>query len=255
MASSPEWTIIYHGAGKFKGRGEFLRIMLEDKGVPYDYTDKNLIGPEGIICCFRGSPEKIKSVDNTPFPVFFPPAIHHVPSDGSEEVMIDQVTACLRYIGDVLGYNPSSRAERARADCITENANDYISEGRRQFHPVKDAMSYSDQKEEGDEMSKEWTKQRMLMWLAYFEKICSKNESPTSPIAGGPSVTYADFCLFQCLDATVAQFDNEKYDFAWKTADIPTLKEYYENFKNSRPNLKAYLESDRAAPYTGDSMM
>lgn len=237
-----------------KGRGEFLRIMLEDKGVSYHYTGDDFRGPNGKMCCFRGSAENVKAVDNTPFPVFFPPAIHHVPSDGSEEVMINQVPACMQYIGDTLGYTPSSPAERARADCILMNATDYLAEGRRQFHPVKDSMSYSDQAEEGDKVSKAWTQQRMPVWLAYFDKICSKNESPTMPIAGGPNATYADFCLFHCLDATVAQFDSEKYDYAWKTADVPALREYYEDFK-SRPNLKAYQESDRAASWAGDSMM
>jgi len=30
MASSspPEWSVLYHAPGKFKGRGEFLRLLL-----------------------------------------------------------------------------------------------------------------------------------------------------------------------------------------------------------------------------------
>jgi hypothetical protein len=31
-----EWTICYHQPGKIKGRGEFLRLILEDAGVPYE---------------------------------------------------------------------------------------------------------------------------------------------------------------------------------------------------------------------------
>ena len=30
----PEWTVVYH-SGNFKGRGEYLRLMLEDAGVSY----------------------------------------------------------------------------------------------------------------------------------------------------------------------------------------------------------------------------
>jgi glutathione S-transferase len=228
--------------------------MLEDSKTPYENTSDNLYGPTGTMLCFRGTPENIKVLDNTVFPVFFPPAIHHTPADGGEEVIINQVPACMQYIGRILGYTPVTPAEQARADCVLLNANDYIAEGRRTFHPTKDSMSYKDQQEEGDKVSKEWTESRMLMWLAYFDKICSKNSPPNSPIAGGPNVTYADFALFHVLDATVFQFDNEKYNYAWTKADISALKEYYE-WMRQRPNLQAYFASDRCPKFAGDSMM
>lgn len=250
---SCEWTIVYHGGGEFKGRGEFLRLMFEDKGVPYEYSDANMYGPEGTMCCFRGSAEKIREVDNTVFPVFYPPVIHHKPQDGGgEEVMINQVAACMQYIGNALGYAPSSPAEKARADCIFLNACDYVSEGRSSFHPVNNLASYKDQVEEGDKVSKEWSKTRMQLWLTFFDKICTKTTSLA--IAGGADLTYADFALFHALDATVAQFENEKYENAWTHTDVPALKTYYEQIK-SRPNLHAYLTSDRCAKFMGDSMM
>ena len=248
----PEWTILYHGGGSFKGRGEFLRLLLEDKGVPYKDTGENLYGPTGLMDCFRGSADAILAGNNAssddanqPNPVFFPPAIWHRPKDGSEEVRINQVGACMMYIGEQLGYYPSSSsAERARANCILLNCLDYIGSGRSSFHPVKDSMSYKDQKEEGDKASLLWSQTRMTLWLAHFEKVVQKY-GPTSPVAGGENVTYADFALFHILDATVAQFNNEKYNMAWDNLTIiPTLKQYYAWMK-ARPNLKAYQTSDR----------
>ena len=50
------------------------------------------------------------------------------------------------YIGEVLGYAPVTPAERGRAESVMANAIDYIAEGRRSFHPVKDSMSYNDQR-------------------------------------------------------------------------------------------------------------
>eukprot|EP00980_Cylindrotheca_fusiformis_P021159 scaffold8131_cov74-Cylindrotheca_fusiformis.AAC.3 len=50
MTSPPakEWTIFYHyGGSVFKGRAEFLRLMLEDKQVDYDITGDNLRGSTG----------------------------------------------------------------------------------------------------------------------------------------------------------------------------------------------------------------
>lgn len=34
--SQPEWTVLYHSPGKFKGRGEFLRLMLENAPIEYN---------------------------------------------------------------------------------------------------------------------------------------------------------------------------------------------------------------------------
>eukprot|EP00544_Gedaniella_sp_CCMP2646_P000851 CAMPEP_0202510228 /NCGR_PEP_ID=MMETSP1361-20130828/53187_1 /ASSEMBLY_ACC=CAM_ASM_000849 /TAXON_ID=210615 /ORGANISM="Staurosira complex sp., Strain CCMP2646" /LENGTH=257 /DNA_ID=CAMNT_0049144485 /DNA_START=65 /DNA_END=838 /DNA_ORIENTATION=+ len=249
----PEWTIIYHGPVSFKGRGEFLRLILEDKGVPYVNSAKNLYGPIGITDCFRGDAKAVASLDITPFPVFFPPAIWHRPPNG-EEVFINQVSACMVYIGEVLGYAPVTPAERGRAESVMANAIDYIAEGRRSFHPVKDSMSYNDQKEEGNRASKEFATKRMLLWLSHFDKVVNKFGGPKTPVAGGASVTYADFCLFHVLDATVNQFNTEFYEMAWDKADIPSLKKYYEWMK-SRGNLQMYFKSDRCPPYAGDSMM
>ena len=249
MSPIKEWTIIYHGAAKtFKGRAEFLRLMLEDAGADYEITGENLYGPTGMMDCFRGSAEAVAAGDGSvalPNPVFFPPALWHRPTDGSEEVIINQVGACVMYIGSQLGYAPQSAKQKALADMITLNALDYIAEGRSNFHPVKNSMSYNDQKEEGDKVSKEWTTTRMPIWLAHFEKTV-KVHGAKSPVAGGSKVTCADFVLFHVLDATIAQFNNDKYDHVWDKQNIDSLKEYYAWMK-SRPNLKAYFESDRVA--------
>ena len=239
----------YHGGAKreFKGRAEFLQLMLEDKKVPYSVSGDNLYGPKGMMDCFRGSAEAVLADTHSKAnPIFFPPALLHKPSDGSDQILINQVGACVMYLGDVLGYDPKTAKERALANTITLNALDYIAEGRSSFHPVKNSMSYKDQQKEGDAASLEFTKTRMTIWLAHFEKLVKKNGSSTCPIAGSTDVTYADFVLFHVLDASIAQFNNEKYDMVWDKLNLKSLKEYHQWIK-SRPNLKAYFESDRPA--------
>jgi len=237
----PEWTVVYH-SGNFKGRGEYLRLMLEDADVPYQNLGDNLFGATGMMDAFRGSPEAAAKEDDH-FPVFFPPAIWHRPADG-EEVLVNQVGACLIYIGDQLGYAPKSAAEKARANSILLNALDYVSEGRSSFHPVKNSMSYKDQKEEGDKVSKEFSQLRMKLFLHHFNKVVKKNADPKKPIAGGSGITYADFALFYALDATASQFNSEHYEHAWDNTAVPELKAYYEWIK-ARPKLQAYFQSDR----------
>ena len=114
----PEWTILYHSPGQFKGRGEFLRLLLEDAQVAYKDTGEGLYGPNGLMDMFRGNEladfEKDHSVGDG-FPCLYPPAILHRPGNGDDPVIVNQVAACMIYIGDQLGYAPTSSAERARA--------------------------------------------------------------------------------------------------------------------------------------------
>jgi len=253
-----QWVLIYHGGSpaKFKGRAEFLRLMLEDAGVSYTLTGEDLYGPTGSMDAFRGTADNVKALDDVPFPVFFPPALWHRPAKpaAQPEVYINQVAACMVYLGEKLGYTPANAAERAKADCITQNALDLISAGRLSFHPVKGTMSYNDQKAEGDAASKEFATARLQMWLQHFEKVLKRNPSPANPVAGGANVTYADFALWHVLDATKAQFDTEFYGLAWTSAEIPSLKAYHTWF-GARQSLKAYFSSERCPPWAGDSMM
>ena len=66
----------------------------------------------------------------------------------------------------------------------------------------------------------------------------------------GNKCTYVDLTLFHCLRATEAQFPE-----AWSKADfIPALKAFKERMA-ARPNIAAYLKSDRSRAFAGDSMM
>jgi glutathione S-transferase len=188
-----------------------------------------------------------------------------------EEVYINQVAACMIYLGEQLGYSPRSPAERARADCILLNVQDFIAAGRLSFHPVNSHASYFDQVEEADRVSLEWSKTKLPVWLAHLEKVmqhrggggggggaggaADAGADAAAPVAGGPSITYADFAVFHVLDATVSQFNNEKYGWAWdRNEGIPQLKAFYAAFA-ARPRLAAYRASDRMGLFGSNSMM
>ncbi|CAE7228945.1 unnamed protein product [Symbiodinium necroappetens] len=228
-----------------------MKLLLEDAGVPYAVRCEEL-GPSISFDLWRGSEAAI-TVDNTPFPVMFPPAIWHRPHDG-EEVFVNTQIACLRYLGQCLGYAHASAAEGARADQIAQNAVDYWVEGRNCFHPLDNSHlgSYSSQKDAADKSSQEWSRTRMRLWLQHFEKIVLR-AGPRKPVAGGFSVTYADFLLFHVLDATEAQFNEEHFSRAWDAA--PEGLKAYKEWMASRPKLQAYFNSNRRKPWAKDSMM
>ena len=257
--SESEWTLFYHHLNPpFAGRGQAIRMLFIDAGVPYLETSEGLYGPTGKCDVFRGEGnakdfnKKYAVQQLAPYPVMAPPIIWHRPTNGDPEVFINQLPAILRYVGSQLGYAPDSNnfADIAKCDKVLLDIGDFFSEGRSSFHPVDNYASYYDQVEEGDKSSKKWSETRMQIWLHSFEKVLEKNESQSGFVVG-ESVTYADIALYWLCDATKSQFDNEKYDFAWSKTSVPLLKKFKDDFDN-RPNIKAWADK---IPYSGDSLM
>jgi len=259
--ASGEWCILYHDA-PFKGRAEFLRLMFEDAGVEYTESSNNLYGPTGICDAFRApdsgqdgivtGAEDHVAADTSPWPVMFPPILHHKPPE-QQEVFINQTAAMMRYIAACLGYLPESAMDTARADQIMLDANDVMAEVNLAFHPVNPKASYESQKEQADIASKAYASSRLLVWLGHFEKLVHR----LAPEGDGPlfgKMTYADFALFHVLDAAEAQFSSDFFGEAWQKAKIPTLRKWKE-WVSGRPNLATYFASSRRRGWQGTSMM
>ena len=62
-------------------------------------------------------------------------------------------------------------------------------------------------------------------------------------------ITYVDIAVFQALRATESQFPDDYRDLS-----IPGLRAFKQRIQE-RPNVKAFLQSDRSLPFTGNSMM
>ena len=203
----------------------------------------------------RRGPAELAAKDTAIYPVMYPPILVHRPPNGGEPLMINQVATILRYLGETLGFMPpGGAAAAARADQIVMNGVDFIAEGRLSFHPTDGKGSYASQKDEADRVSREFAAERLLVWLSHFEKIIGRAESPEGPVLGGSALSYADFMLFNVLDASEAQFNGDWYGNAWDNASIPRAKQY-RDWMAARPELAEYFGSDRRKPWAGDSMM
>jgi len=261
-ASGGTWRILYH-AVDFKGRAEFVRLILEDAGVEYEESGEGLYGPEGMCDAFRaagsgedglvaGAQDNV-AADTTIWPVMFPPILHHIPGGGEEEVFVNQTPAILRYCAARLGYLPDGPADTARADQLMLGANDLMMEVNLAFHPEDPKASYESQKEAADKAAKTFAAGRLLVWLGHFEKVVKRlRPSGDGPLFG--KMTYADFYLFHVLDAAEAQFSMEFYGGTWLNAEVPTLKKW-KAWVATRPNLQKYFGSSRRKGWQGTSMM
>lgn len=224
-AKAPDGSII---AGA--GRGEYLRVIFEEMGVEYENVSA------GLREFFW------ENHDAQPYPVLSPPTIR------KGQFILSQTVACAKYLAVEFGIYPQDPVDAAHSDQIVTMVHDTIGEGRNAFHPVKNTMSYIEQKEEAKPYIEEFATLRMPRYLNIFERFLKAN-AERGEFFIGSSLTYVDLQVMVMLQVTRSQFSDH-----WPTYDAPMLKAFLDRME-ARPNMAAYLSSDRRRPFSGDSMM
>jgi glutathione S-transferase len=132
MATDTEtkWKLIYHGG--FPGRGEYVRLIFEEAGVPYEDVGNAEGGSEVVMKYMQG-----KVVDG--MPVQYPPIIEK----GSFRLC--QTPAIIAYLGKKFGLYPDNPEDEARCLQINLVLADYVAEVHDAYHPVEKSATYASQ--------------------------------------------------------------------------------------------------------------
>ena len=208
-----------------QGRGEFVRLALEDAGA--DYVDvARAEGDEAIM--------DLSEDEATTTPSFAPPFLR----DG--DVIVGQTAAILFYLGPKLKLAPAD--ERARLWChqIQLTIADAVVEAHDTHHPLGGGRYYEEQKAESKRRAGEFRADRMPKFLRWFETILDRNPQGDTQLVGG-DVTYADLSLFQFLEGLDYAFPNR---LAAIGGDYPKVMALRERVRE-RPNISRYLHSPR----------
>ncbi|HVW93774.1 MAG TPA: glutathione S-transferase [Devosia sp.] len=215
---------LYYWTG-IQGRGEFVRLALEDAGA--DYRDIARTEGDGAIDRLSGDP-------GTTTPSFAPPFL----VDG--DVVVGQTSAILFYLGPKLGLAP--RDERLRLWChqIQLTIADAVVEAHDTHHPVGSGRYYEEQKAESKRRSAEFRAERLPKFLAWFETILARNPAGDGQLVG-KDITYADLSLFQLLEGLRYAFPNRMRALAGDYAKTVAIGERV----RARPNIAAYLRTPR----------
>jgi glutathione S-transferase len=216
-----------------QGRGEFVRLALEEAGA--DYVDVAR-GPDGVSSMTR-------MMKNTDHPPFAPPFL----KDGDQ--VIGQTAAILLYLGARHGLAPKDPAGGLWTHQIQLTISDFVAEAHDTHHPVAVSLYYEDQKDAALERSKEFRQNRIPKFFAWFEGILAKNPSGGTHLVGH-SITYADLSLFQVV---------EGLSYAFPKAAKRTLKEAprvaaLRAAIAERPRIRAYLASERRIPFNQEGI-
>ncbi len=224
---------LYYWPG-LQGRGEFVRLALEEACA--DYVDvvrlpKAQGGGVGALMKAMNDPRE-------PFIPFAPPFL----KDG--DLTVSQTANILAYLAPRLGLAPEGEARRIFAAGLQLTIADLVAEAHDTHHPIAGGLYYEDQKEAAKARSADFIAERIPKYLGYFEGVLRRN--PDGPEhAVGDSLTTVDLSLFQLVAGLTYAFPLGMAPFAQA---CPLLLRLCDAVA-ARPNIAAYLKSERRVPF------
>lgn len=214
------------------GRGEFVRLVLEEAGA--DYVDVARL-PEDQGGGLAPLLDFVKG-EALGQPPYAPPIL----VDG--EVVLAQSAAICAYLAERHGLAPDDEGGRKQALQLQLTVGDVSDEAHDTHHPVSAALYYEDQKDAAIEASRKFVVERVPRFLDYFERVLERSGGPWLM---GESLTYPDLSLFQLLEGLAYAFPK---GFAKVSASMPGIIAVRDRVA-ARPRIAAYLSSDRRLPF------
>jgi glutathione S-transferase len=221
-----------------QGRGEFVRLALEQAGVSYLDVARGSDGSGGMPAMFR-----LLNGEKIHHPPFAPPFLR------VGRQLIGQTANILQFIGARHGLAPTGEAERLWANQLQLTLADFVQEVHDTHHPIASSLYYEDQKREARRRSDEFRRQRAPKFLGYFERVLkSKSGSPLHLV--GSRLTYADLSLFQIVEGMRYAFPKAA---ARLERRLPRVVGLHDKVK-ALPRISAYLASDRRIAFNVDGI-
>jgi glutathione S-transferase len=223
-----------------QGRGEFVRLLLEEAGARY--LDVARVTGKGA-----GMPALLRFLDGRALqrPPFAPPFLK------AGRLIIGQTANILQFLGPRHGLAPADEGGRLWAQELQLTVADFLAEIHDTHHPVGVTLFYEDQKKEARRRAADFLKNRMPKFLGYFEKVLAKNTRGGGYLIGS-KLSYADLSLFQIMAGL-------NYAFPMALAKMKAARTYRRLFAlhakvQERPRIGAYLASARRIPFNNDGI-
>lgn len=209
---------------EIQGRGEFVRLALEEAGASYDDVARKSGGMDRMMAMMDGGRDK--------HPPFAPPFLK------AGKLVIAQVANILFYLGPRLKLSPRDEVGRLWLHQLQLTVTDFVKEIHDTHHPVGSGLYYEDQKPEAKRYAESFIDERAPKYLGYFDTVLKKSGGPYTL---GSKVTYMDLSLFQLIEGLRYAFPRAMKKIE---RDVPRVVAVRDKVA-ARPNIKAYLGSPR----------
>jgi len=215
-----------------QGRGEFVRLALEEAGAAYVDVARGDPDDDG------GEKALMAGLARGDHPPFAPPFL----VDG--DLVIGQTANILLHLGARHGLAPKGEAGRLWVNQLQLTLADLVAEAHDVHHPVGMGLYYEDQKEEAARRAQEFRGQRIDKYLGWFQTVLER--APRGGWLTGRDLTYADLSLFQAVEGLRYAFPNTMKRLEPKLERVIAVRDQVAR----RPNIAAYLESERRIPFS-----
>jgi len=215
-----------------QGRGEYVRLALEDAGANYAdvaRSDRGMAAMSRMMEARGGMPP------------FAPPFLK------AGQLVIGQTANILLYLGSRHGLAPKAEAGRLWVHQLQLTVADLVLEVHDTHHPLGPSLYYEDQRAPAKKRTDEFWKERVPKYLGYFERLLKNNGGS---YLTGRRLTYADLSLFQIVEGLRYAFPKRMKAFERR---IPGLIDLHDRVA-VRPNIKPYLASDRRIAFNEDGI-
>lgn len=214
-----------------QGRGEFVRLALEDAGAAYDDVARGKGGADKMMAMMKDDKK----------PPFAPPFLK------SGKLVIAQVANILFYLGPRLNLAPKDEGARLWLNALQLTVTDFVKEVHDTHHPVGTGLYYEDQKPEAQRYASGFLDERAPKYLGYFERVIDKSGGP---YLLGRRISYSDLSLFQLVEGMRYAFPKGMKRIEKKLPKVVAVRDRVA----ARPGIGAYLASERRIAFNEDGI-
>jgi glutathione S-transferase len=222
---------LYYWPG-IQGRGEYVRLALEEAGA--DYADVAR-GERGMAAMMK----MMQASSGTP--PWAPPFLK------AGKLVVGQTANILLYLGSRHGLAPKAEAGKLWVHELQLTVADFVAEVHDTHHPIGVSLYYEDQRPAAKKRTEEFWKERVPKYLGYFERLL---KSSGGSYVTGRRLTYVDLSLFQLVEGLRYGFPRRMKAFERKIPGLVDLRDRVA----ARPNIKAYVASDRRIAFNEDGI-
>lgn len=217
-----------------QGRGEFVRLALEDAGADYVDVARGKGGTDAML--------RLMGDGSSPRAPFAPPFLK------AGHQVIAQTANILLFLGPRLGLAPRGEAARLWTHQLQLTLADLVAEIHDTHHPIAGSLYYADQRREAKRRSTYLVSERLPKYLGYFEQVLAASAHGRHLV--GNTTSYADLSLFQMLEGLRYALPRAMRRLEKR---LPLCVALHDRVA-LRPHIKAYLASSRRLPFNNDGI-
>jgi glutathione S-transferase len=208
-----------------QGRGEFVRLALEEAGADYVDVARAPASDGG------GERALLRKLRELAPPPLAPPVLV------AGDLVLAQTANILLFLGARHGLAPADEAGRLWVNQLQLTFTDLVAEAHDIHHPISSSLYYEDQKDAAKANAEAFRRERLPKYLGYFEQVLEGSRSGLA----GEALCYADLSLFQAVRGLQYALPEAMTALAPRIERVLALADRIE----ARPNIARYLASPR----------